>query len=129
MYVYQCVCGLCNLILIIALCANCFQTQQKALCTLPYVLSLNCQLETEQDREFWKFQQAGQDNGAWVPLSMEVTVSEDKTLNIVEHHRNAGASSQGQSTTSSQKVCVEEMHRTYMCAPKGAFYMYIESVV
>lgn len=80
------------------------QTQQKALCTLPNVLSLNCQVDNEQDREFWKFQQTGGEGGGWVPLSMEVTISDDKALNIVEYRLNACTGSSKHSAASPQKV-------------------------
>ena len=92
------------------LCAIMFflQTQQKALCTLPNVLSLNCQVENELDREFWKFQQTEREGGGWVPLSMEVTISDDKALNIIEYRHTR---SNEHSAASSQKVvCFGEVH-------------------
>lgn len=96
-----------------AWCDNCGKymstTQQKALCTLPNVLSLNCQVDNEQDREFWKFQQTGGEGGGWVPLSMEVTISDDKALNIVEYRLNACTGSSKHSAASPQKTAMYDL--------------------
>ena len=59
--------------------------QQKSVCALPYVLSLNCQLESEADREFWRTQQAGcPAPSSWVPLAMEISVGEGRGMSARE---------------------------------------------
>ena len=58
------------------------QNQSKSLRALPYVLSLNCQVESEKDREFWRHQQAG--GSSWLPLSMELTLDEGNKLIVKE---------------------------------------------
>ena len=58
------------------------QNQSKSLRALPYVLSLNCQVESEKDREFWRHQQAA--SSSWLPLSMELTLDEGNKLIVKE---------------------------------------------
>ena len=61
------------------------QMQQKSVCALPYVLSLNCQLESEADREFWRAQQAScPAPSSWVPLTMEVSLEEGRGMSVRE---------------------------------------------
>ena len=68
------------------------QMQQKSVCALPYVLSLNCQLESETDREFWRTRQASCPTpSSWVPLSMEISLGEGRGMSV----REVGESEEG----------------------------------
>lgn len=60
------------------------QNQSKSLCALPHVLSLNCQVESEQDRDFWRQQQQQAGGSPWVPLSMELTLDKGNQLGVRE---------------------------------------------
>ena len=59
------------------------QTQQKLLCSLPKVLSINCQLENEADHEFWQpspstpshqKQLLQQSTPRWVPMRIKISL-------------------------------------------------------
>ena len=68
------------------------QTHEKSLCSLPQVLTLNCQVESETDREFWQFQQrrerkAHSSGGVhssqrWLPLALSLGISGDNVLQV-----------------------------------------------
>ena len=77
----------------------CSQMQQKSVCALPFVLPLNCQLDGEQEREFWRSICAG---SYWVPLSMEVTLDEGNAMTIQEMMPSEG----GDKPSTNPKVCM-----------------------
>lgn len=56
-----------------------FQTQNKKPLKLPNVLMLNCGLDTEHGREFWRKQSDG-GKKQWVPLGIKMSVSDDGQL-------------------------------------------------
>ena len=74
-----------------------WQTQEKSLCTLPQALTLNCQIESDKDVEFWQAQQR-QDKSPqgsnllgtggnyslsrWVPLSLKLKICQDGSLDV-----------------------------------------------
>jgi PAB-dependent poly(A)-specific ribonuclease subunit 2 len=59
---------------------------QRSVCRLPLVLSLNCQVEGDQERELWRQQQglAADQGGSWVPHTMTMALTEDNKLSVVE---------------------------------------------
>ena len=75
------------------------QTQQKLLCSLPYVLSINCQIENDADREFWQLPQNEQTHGSTtltrlIPMSMRLELKEDsygRSLDIHVQEISSGA--------------------------------------
>ena len=78
------------------------QTHQKALCDLPKVLVLNCQVESEEDKEFWQIQQQKQQlkegtppppmNASglvrWVPLTIKLSIHKGNVLKVSQHTSN-----------------------------------------
>lgn len=65
-----------------------FQTQQRSVCGLPLALSLNCQVEGDAEREFWRVQQQADGTGLpWVPLGIRMSLGEDGRLRVQERER------------------------------------------
>ena len=56
------------------------------------MLALNCQVESEQDKEFWQLQQQKQDGSSptsttltrWVPLNIKLSISHGNVLQVID---------------------------------------------
>ena len=58
------------------------------MCGLPLALSLNCQVEGDAEREFWRVQQQADGTGLpWVPLGIRMSLGENGRLHVQERER------------------------------------------
>jgi PAB-dependent poly(A)-specific ribonuclease subunit 2 len=82
--------SLCRKQKVHAWCDSCSKftptTSERSVCTLPLVLSLNCQVEGENEREFWRQQQtkAAAQGGSWVPHTLTISLAEGGRVSVRE---------------------------------------------
>lgn len=90
------------------------QTQQRSVCALPLALSLNCQVEGDAEREFWRVQQ--QAGLPWVPLGIRMSLEENGRLHVQEREGKEWKNSDCREKQSGEGQCKVRAAVCDLCA-------------
>ena len=84
------------------------KVQQKSLCVLPRVLSLNCGVESEEDKEVWRTQQSER-AGPWVPLQMTLSLRSGEGGGVIVKEVGVEEDEEEKPSANSHKVVYDLM--------------------